>query len=231
MGLTDDAIEKIRQLIVSGRLAPGARLPREQDLAAQLGISRSSMREAVTALAHTQVLDVRRGDGTYVTSLEPHRLLEGIGLALELLTDDTLPEIFEVRKLLEPPATALAASRITPEGLRAVRGHLDAMRSAATADELVRHDTDFHVAVMSATGNRSLVSVISGLSAPTLRLRAWNHRTRSGADATAIAEHEAIYDALAAGDPILAHAVAMVHVTSAERGLHSTLPAPPPFKE
>src|ERR1700740_2177015 len=75
-GVTSEAIERIRELIVSGEWGPGTRLPRENDLAQQLGISRNSLREAVRALSLTRVLEVRQGDGTYVSSLEPGELLE-----------------------------------------------------------------------------------------------------------------------------------------------------------
>ncbi|MDP9209413.1 MAG: GntR family transcriptional regulator, partial [Actinomycetota bacterium] len=70
MAVTDEAIGKIKDMIVSGELGPGDRLPREADLAERLGLSRSSLREAVRALSLIRVLDVRQGDGTYVTSLE-----------------------------------------------------------------------------------------------------------------------------------------------------------------
>ena len=70
LAVTDEAIEKIKAMITSGALRAGDRLPREADLAADLGLSRSSLREAVRALSLVNILDVRRGDGTYVTSLE-----------------------------------------------------------------------------------------------------------------------------------------------------------------
>lgn len=228
MSRTAEAIERLRGLIASGELPPGAKLPREPDLAAQLGLSRSSLREAVTALAHAQVLDVRRGDGTYVTSLEPSLLLEGIGLAVELVRDDTLPEVFEVRRLLEPAATALAAQRITDEGLAELHGHLAAMRAADTAEELLVHDVRFHDCVMAATGNKSLASVIGGLSAPTIRARVWRLTIETDAKAEIIAQHESIYQALAAHDVQLAHAAALVHVAESERGLLRSLPMSPP---
>src|SRR3954467_13802261 len=84
MALTDDAIERIRELIRSGQLPPGSQLPPEQKLADQLGLSRNSMREAVKALQLVRVLDARPGDGTYVTSLAPHLLLENFGFAIDL---------------------------------------------------------------------------------------------------------------------------------------------------
>ena len=228
MSRTAEAIERLRRLIAGGELPPGARLPREPDLAAQLGLSRSSLREAVTALAHAQVLDVRRGDGTYVTSLEPGLLLEGIGLAVELVRDDTLPEVFEVRRLLEPAATALAAQRITDAGLTELHTHLEAMRTADTAEELLVHDVGFHDCVMAATGNKSLASVIGGLSAPTVRARVWRVSIETDAKPEIIAQHESIYQALAAHDVQLAQAAALVHVAESERGLLRSLPMSPP---
>src|ERR1044072_2537023 len=105
MSLTDEAIARIRQLIQSGDLPPGSPLPPEPQLAAQLGVSRNPLREAVKALVVARVLDVRRGDGTYVTSLEPALLLEGLGSAVHLLHEDTLLELTEVRSLFEPIAT------------------------------------------------------------------------------------------------------------------------------
>src|ERR671930_2811033 len=117
MALTYEAIEQIRRLIKSGELPPGSGLPPENEVAAQLGLSRNSMREAVKALEMVRVLDVRRGDGTYVTSLEPRLLLEGLGFAVDLLQDESILSVVEVRRLLEPAATGLAAERITDEGL------------------------------------------------------------------------------------------------------------------
>src|SRR5215216_1902702 len=81
--LTEAAIRRMRDMIASGRLQPGQRLPPEADLAAELGASRNTLREAVRALVTARVLDVRRGDGTYVTSLTPDLLLEGVGAAVE----------------------------------------------------------------------------------------------------------------------------------------------------
>jgi DNA-binding FadR family transcriptional regulator len=74
--VTDNAIEGIRELIASGEWVPGMRLPREGDLAKQFGLSRNSLREAVRALSVARVLEVRQGDGTYVSSLDPGELLE-----------------------------------------------------------------------------------------------------------------------------------------------------------
>ena len=102
MSVTTQAIESIRAMIVDGRIEPGDRLPPEQELAEQLGLSRGSLREAVRALAQIKVLDVRRGDGTYVRSLQPSDLLSGMVFALELVQARGLDEVLEVRRLLLP---------------------------------------------------------------------------------------------------------------------------------
>jgi GntR family transcriptional regulator, transcriptional repressor for pyruvate dehydrogenase complex len=224
MALTDEAIAKIRALIQSGELSPGSRLPPEQQLASQLGLSRSSMREAVKALVLARVLDVRRGDGTYVTSLAPQLLLQGLGFAVDLLQDDTLMEVIEVRRMLEPMATALAAARMTEAHLTEVERHLDAMRDAGTdIERLVHEDISFHRAVIAATGNATLSSVLEGLSSRTLRARVWRGMVESNASASTLSEHEAIFRALQTGDAPLAQAAALLHVTTSESWLRTAL--------
>src|SRR5919206_844682 len=128
MAVTDEAIEKIKEMIVSGRLRPGDRLPREADLAAQLGLSRNSLREAVRALSLIRVLEVRQGDGTYVSSLAPDLLLgDPARFATPLLRGHTILELFEVRRLLEPSAAALAALRLDEDGQARLKHELDRM--------------------------------------------------------------------------------------------------------
>jgi GntR family transcriptional regulator, transcriptional repressor for pyruvate dehydrogenase complex len=114
MAVTDEAILKIKGMILSGELKPGDRLSPEKELSESLGLSRSSLREAVKALEIIRVLDVRRGDGTYVTSLEPQLLLEAMAFVVDIHQDSSVLELFEVRRILEPSAAALAAARITP---------------------------------------------------------------------------------------------------------------------
>lgn len=224
MSLTDKAISRIRQLIQSGELTPGARLPPEQQLAAELGLSRNLMREAVKALVVARVLDVRRGDGTYVTSLEPQLLLQNVAVAVELLQGETLLEITEVRRLFEPVATALAAGRVTEQHLAEIKGHLEAMREAADdAERLNRHDAAFHRAVVAATGNQTLTTLLEGISSQTLRARTWRGLIDANAAGRTLAEHEAIYTALVNRDAPLAQAAALVHVNSSESWLREQL--------
>ncbi|WP_084316073.1 FadR/GntR family transcriptional regulator [Actinospica robiniae] len=224
MSLTDKAIEHIRELILSGQLPPGSRLPSEPGLAAQLGISRNLMREAVKSLVMARVLEIRRGAGTYVTSLEPGVLLEGLGSAVELLQGDTLLEMIEARRLFEPVATGLAATRISADALEVVAGHLAAMRAAHDDVELLnRHDAAFHRAVVAATGNETLASLMDGIAGRTVRARVWRGMIDGNAAQGTLNEHQAIYDALAAGDAALAQATALMHVNTTETWLRRHL--------
>ncbi len=152
--LTETAIEQVRELIASGRLAPGERLPPEAELAEALGTGRNTMREAVRALVTARVLEIRRGDGTFVTSLRPELLLAGIGAAADLLLDDFTLELVQVRRILEPAATRFAASRITDDELAELDSLLHRMSTAGSHEELVEYDEAFHNVVAGGRRQR-----------------------------------------------------------------------------
>jgi GntR family transcriptional repressor for pyruvate dehydrogenase complex len=224
MSLVDQAVIRLRQLIQTGQLQPGARLPPEHQLATDLNISRNGLREAVRALVVARVLEIRRGEGTFVTSLEPALLLEGVGVAVDLIRDDTVLEITEVRRLLEPIATAVAATRISPEQLADVDRHLAAMRAAVDDPELlIHHDAAFHHAVIAATGNQTLTILLAGIAGQTVRARVWRGLVEDNSASRTVAEHEAIYVALAAGDAPMANAAALTHIGNTERWLRAHL--------
>ena len=174
------------------------------------------MREAVRALVTARVLDVRRGDGTFVTSLRPELLLAGIGAAAELLQEGFSLELIGVRRILEPAATAMAASRIDAASLATLERVLESMRAAQSEDELLRFDTEFHALVAASSGNETLASMLSGMSGRTLRARAWRGVLEDDATARTIAQHADILRALVARDPVLAEAAALVHVATTE---------------
>ncbi len=226
MSLTDKAITQIRELIRSGALPPGSKLPPEPELAAQLGLSRDLAREAVKALAAARVLEGRRGDGTYVTSLQSSLLLEGLGGAVELMPGDSpaLQDLMEIRRLLEPVATALAATRISDEQLAEVERCLEAMREAR--DDVERfnvHDAAFHRAVISATGNETLFTLLESISGRILRARIRRGLADIQGSGRALAEHEAIFQALSVRNPSLSQAAALLHVSNTELRLREHL--------
>jgi DNA-binding FadR family transcriptional regulator len=223
MAVTDEAIEKIKGMIVSGEMRPGDRLPREADLAERLGLSRNSLREAVKALSLIRVLDVRQGDGTYVTSLAPGLLLDALSFVVDFHRDDTVLEFFEVRRILEPSATALAAQRMTDDDIGGLREMLAELGDAPTIDALVANDLEFHRRIAAGSGNNVLCSLIDSLSGPTTRARIWRGLTQEGAVAKTREQHAAILEAIASRQPELARSWATVHVAGVEEWLRSAL--------
>lgn len=223
MAVTDEAIDRIKAMIVSGELRPGDRLPREADLAERLGLSRNSLREAVRALALIQVLDVRQGDGTYVTSLEPPLLLEAMSFVVDFHRDDTVLQFLEVRRILEPAATVMAAQRMPEQEIAELAGVLDALDDYPGVDALVANDLEFHRRIAAGSGNAALCSLLESLSAPTTRARIWRGLTQEGAVARTREQHVAIYEAIAARQPDVARAWATVHVAGVEDWLRRVL--------
>jgi DNA-binding FadR family transcriptional regulator len=221
VAVTDEAIEKIKAMITTGALRAGDRLPREADLAAQLGLSRSSLREAVRALALVNILDVRRGDGTYVTSLDPHLLLEALSFIVDFHRDDTVLEFLHVRRILEPAATAMAAERITEEQGGELRVLLDSLGPDPDADDLVANDLEFHRRIAAYSGNTVLCSLLDTLSGPTTRARVWRGLTQAGTKERTLAEHRAILEALVSHEPEVARSWATVHIAGVEQWLAS----------
>jgi len=223
MALTDEAIEKIKQMIISGRVRPGEKLPREADLAAELGLSRNSLREAVKALSLINVLDVRQGDGTYATSLAPSLLLEALSFIVDFHRDDTVLEFLEVHRILEPAATALAALRMSPEEQAELSKLLDAATADSPIDDFVAADLEFHKKIAIGSGNSVLASLVDNMSMPTVRARVWRGMTQPHAQERTIAEHRAICQAIMSSEPELARSWATVHISGIESWLRTAL--------
>ena len=223
MALTDEAIEKIKQMIISGRVRPGEKLPREADLAAELGLSRNSLREAVKALSLINVLDVRQGDGTYATSLAPSLLLEALSFIVDFHRDDTVLDFLEVRRILEPGATALAALRMSDEDKTKLGDVLDSVAVDSPVEDFVAADLEFHKKIAIGSGNSVLASLVDNMSMPTARARVWRGMTEPRAQERTLAEHRAIYQAIVNRDPDLARSWAIAHIAGIESWLRTTL--------
>jgi GntR family transcriptional repressor for pyruvate dehydrogenase complex len=214
--VTDDAITSIRHMILTGELAPGDRLPPEADLAAKLGLSRTSLREAVRALTVLGVIDTRQGDGSFITGLGPELLLGALGLAVDLQREDTIPHLIAVRRILEPAATALAATRATAVDLEEIRSCIRSDLDHDQVGEYIELDWEFHHAIARAAGNPLLSVLLDGLAAPTVRMRVWRGQTLPGVLERTLEEHRLIADALDAHDADLAYAAATVHIAGVE---------------
>ena len=204
MALTDDAITQIKMMIVDGRLARGERLPPEKDLSERLGLSRNSLREAVKALELVGVLDVRQGDGTYVTSLEAGLLLAPMVFMVDLSDEAGSAELHAVRRILETEAAGLAARATTPELVAQLAQILDEAEQVVVSDDFdptVFMDIDirFHRTIAIAAGNRILGALVDTLSSRTVRERMWRAIHDVGALERTHLEHRAILSAIADG--------------------------------
>lgn len=216
MAVTDEAIDKIKEMITSGRLGPGERLPREADLAHELGVSRNSLREAVRALSLVRILEVHQGDGTYVSSLEPAVLLDALGFLLEFHQDDSVLHFLGVRRILEPAATALAAQHLTDDAIAEIRAVVAADGLSTSVTDLVDHDLRFHSMITAGSGNPVLESILAQISMPTTRARIWRGLTQHDAYARTIEEHQGILDAISRRDVELAAARATAHIAGVQ---------------
>jgi len=221
VAVTDEAILKIKEMLLSGELRPGDRLPPEKELSESLGLSRSSLREAVKALELIRVLDVRRGDGTYVTSLEPRLLLEAMTFVVDLHEDASVLELFEVRRILEAAAAAIATRKADRGDLTELYTMLDEVGQDTSVEDLVAHDIKFHARINELSGNSYLSSMLESLSSRTLRARIWRGLTEQNSVVRTLSEHRAIVDAMAAGDTELVRSCVTVHISGVGRWLET----------
>ncbi len=192
-------------LILGGHLAPGERLPSERQLAARFGVSRPTIREALGALESRGLVVTRQGSGTFVAERAEMPDEEP---AVPL--DDSPADFMEARLVLEVAVARLAGkrARTSRDGLEDVRVAVEALERTVNPESLPNElDRDFHRAVALLTGNEYLARLLEPMwetmGQPlftTLGRRSWSaDDTRRTA-----AEHRAVYEALAAGDPELA---------------------------
>lgn len=228
MGRTDDAIEKIKLMLLSGELRPGDRLPVENDLASRLGVSRNSLREAVRALTTMRVLMTRQGDGTYVTSLAPEMMLDHIRFAASLHQDATVLQFVAVRRILEPEAVALAVPLIGDGEIAKLGDLLDELVTLAgeqpvDTERLVANDQMFHSILTRASENPVLSTIVESMSAATVRARIWRGIAEDGAIMRTIGEHRAIYQAVLGRDVGRARLQSAVHIAGVEDWLKTVV--------
>ena len=155
--LVERVIGELKRSVSSGRFGIGDKLPPEPDLTRELGIGRSTLREAVRVLAHNGILEVRQGDGTYVRSLPA----DGEPLALRLRRAKA-NEVGEVRRALEIEIVRLAAERREEHDIENVRSFLEIRRQALARNDVesaLDADIAFHCAIAWATHNEVLADL------------------------------------------------------------------------
>ena len=151
-------VSRLLDLIQQRHLGPGDRLPAERELAATMGVSRSSLREALRALTVLGVTEMRHGTGTYVSSLEPELLVRHLSFVLSL-SEHGSDQLFEARKVVEPAIAALAARPgrrrdARPASTRCVDARR--RRRSTNAEAFMVADVELHDAIRVAAGNAIL---------------------------------------------------------------------------
>lgn len=205
-----DALSLLKSFIETGEYTPGMVLPTERALAEKLGVGRPAIRESIKALSILDVLESRRGDGTYLKSLDRLRL--GLPTKVELGTRDfNLLDLLEVRKMIEPKAAKLAAARATESHLKRIEAQCVKVQQAESWASVTEHDLQLHTAIIDAAGNPILSEFNSALT----RLL---HRSREITGARAsdrsqmLDSHSRIVDAILKGDGDEAEKAMMDHL-------------------
>lgn len=206
----------LRKEIEDGNYPPSSRLPAEQVLAAQLGVSRPVVREAISQLKADGILTTRKGSGAYVS---PNPAGNVFRLPLVDQAETDLEYLFELRFWTEIAAAEMAAIRRTPEDLEKMAQAIEQMKSSTSDFKAASAaDVALHHAIAGATRNPYLVAFTDFVGGQLLQTReiAWkNSASFAGGPNAALQEHQAIYDAIADGDSRAAGRAARSHLLRA----------------
>ncbi|WP_405815396.1 FadR family transcriptional regulator [Streptomyces sp. NBC_01390] len=194
--LSEQVIAALRNQITSGEWPVGSRIPTEPELVAQLGVARNTVREAVRALAHNGLLDIRQGSGTYVVATS-----ELAGVMHRRFADADPRHIAELRSTLESGAAELAALRRTERDLKqldALLARREEAWASGDAEAFVTADASLHMAVVAASHNDVMTAMYADLGEV---LRDWL-RDDVGGKLTpqSYVDHAPLVEAIRAGD-------------------------------
>lgn len=210
---SSDVIEQIRVAILSGRMQPGDRLPTERELAAQFGVSRVTIRDALRALEAGGLVRVKVGSGGGPYVAEPDVNLLSTALANHLhLRGTTFRELAETRMALETTAVRLAAARATEADLARLRTALDTPVNLPPGQRTAASSVDFHTAVYTAAHNEALLAMFAALRVLTHEAIALVHARLPDTAEVARRVHGALYDAIARRDENAAVAIMREHM-------------------
>jgi len=197
--LYEEIASRLRTLIAARHLEPGDRLPSERELAQQLGVSRTSIRQAIAALRSIGLVDVRHGDGTYL--MRPAEEIVST-MAIEMLhVEADHPMVWEAREALEVHAARLAATRRTRDDLAAMHNSLAAMAHAIDCGgDGADADAALHRAIVRATHNPMLEQLFGSIADAVDRTSAAS-LSIPGRPPESLRAHRAIVEAIGDADP------------------------------
>lgn len=212
-GKVDQTIELVKDLIQSGDIRAGDRLPSEGELSAQLGVSRNSLREAVRVMQAMRILEARQGDGTYVSDLDPAASMDVLRFAVDISDTRSVVWYLEIRRLLEVVAAQEAAARRTDEDLARLEDVHARLMAEPDGPGIMALDAEFHQALGRIGSNPIQAALLRVISAPTLRARVWRQRLADNSCARIRREHQVILDAIRARDVEAARNAMWQHIT------------------
>ncbi len=164
--LVDRVVNEIEELIITGRLQPETKLPPERELADQLGVSRTVIREAVRILVTKGLLETKHGVGTVVRQMTREQVVEPLTLYLRTQNGGQISfgDLYQVRMILEVEIAGLAASQATETELALLQRIINSMEAVQDEpDLLAAHDADFHSALARMTHNPLLIVLVDSI--------------------------------------------------------------------
>ena len=199
--------DQLRALIQSGEYPVGAKLPTERDLAASMGVSRPSVREALIALEVEGLVEVRISTGIFVMASEPVRRVEATHGPLEII---------RARQLIEGELAAAAAQHSSPRLVAELESTLQAMAADIDRKRMpITGDREFHLCIAQASENGALLDVVMQLFDErngAMFQQFGSHFEQERSWRAALAEHRAVVAAIAAGDPLAARQAMSAHL-------------------
>lgn len=159
----EQVIDQIKEMITSGKLKKGDRLPPERELVEQLQASRTSIREAIRALQIIGLVECRQGGGNFIKESFENSLFEPLSVMF-VLQNSKPEEILELRKIVEVETAALAAEKITGKELKDIEAIVEQMRISNDEAFNAKLDKELHYKIAHASGNLLVVSILSAVS-------------------------------------------------------------------
>ena len=214
----EEVVVRLRDMIHSGQLSPGDRLPPERDLARMLGVSRPTLRAGIRSLATVGILVSRQGAGTFVAEADESPTLDTSQLRmLSALHGFTSDEMFEARLALEMSIAGLAAERATSEQMTVMAEQITGMyASLGDPEQYLVHDMRFHQTVAAASQNRILTSLMNMVA--TILFDTRSKTVHRALDLKESAEqHHNIYRAMRERNPEAARRAMHDHLTKTQQ--------------
>ncbi|MBI4011912.1 MAG: FadR family transcriptional regulator [Candidatus Rokubacteria bacterium] len=211
-----EIVRQIRGLIADGQLKSGDRLPPERDLAERFRVSRTSVREALRALESTGLIEIRAGEGAFVRSISVESLVEPLALVI-LGQREVIADLYEARRLLEPPIAALAAQRASPDEVQELTRILDEQAKEVEAGRTgLAQDAAFHTAIAHSAHNRAISRIVNTLMDLLTQTREESLQT-PGRPERSHQDHRRVLAAIRARDEPAAQHAMLDHLVGVER--------------